>query len=40
MRKVIPEQSVFVCASAGNHAQGVAFMCSHFGVKGVIFYAP
>ncbi len=37
MRKVIPEQSVFVCASAGNHAQGVAFMCSHFGVKGVIF---
>lgn len=37
MRKVIPEKSVFVCASAGNHAQGVAFMCSHFGVKGVIF---
>ena len=25
MRKVIPEQAVFVCASAGNHAQGVAF---------------
>lgn len=37
MRKVIPAQSVFVCASAGNHAQGVAFMCSHFGVRGVIF---
>ncbi len=37
MRKVIPDQSVFVCASAGNHAQGVAFMCSHFGVRGVIF---
>ncbi len=37
MRKVIPSQSVFVCASAGNHAQGVAFMCSHFGVHGVIF---
>lgn len=37
MRKVIPEKTVFVCASAGNHAQGVAFMCSHFGVKGVIF---
>ncbi|AXI44636.1 threonine dehydratase [Sulfitobacter sp. SK012] len=37
MRKVIPEKSVFVCASAGNHAQGVAFMCSHFGVRGVIF---
>jgi threonine dehydratase len=28
---------VFVCASAGNHAQGVAFMCRHFGVKGVVF---
>ncbi|MDQ7069669.1 MAG: threonine ammonia-lyase IlvA [Rhodobacterales bacterium] len=27
----------FVCASAGNHAQGVAYMCKHFGVKGVIF---
>lgn len=37
MRKVIPAQSLFVCASAGNHAQGVAFMCRHFGVRGVIF---
>lgn len=37
MRKVIPDQSMFVCASAGNHAQGVAFMCRHFDVKGVIF---
>jgi len=37
MRKVIPEQQLFVCASAGNHAQGVAFMCRHFGVRGVIF---
>lgn len=40
MRKVIearPEQKLFVCASAGNHAQGVAYMCQHFGVKGVIF---
>lgn len=37
MRKVIPGQSVFVCASAGNHAQGVAFMCRHFGVHGVIY---
>lgn len=37
MRKLIPEHRVFVCASAGNHAQGVAFMCSHFGVRGVIF---
>ena len=37
MRKLIPEHQVFVCASAGNHAQGVAFMCSHFGVRGVIY---
>ncbi|MBE9477322.1 MAG: pyridoxal-phosphate dependent enzyme, partial [Proteobacteria bacterium] len=28
---------VFVCASAGNHAQGMAFACRHFGVRGVIF---
>ena len=27
----------FVCASAGNHAQGVAFACRHFGARGVIF---
>ncbi len=27
----------FVCASAGNHAQGFAFACSHFQKKGVIF---
>ncbi|WP_010516610.1 threonine ammonia-lyase [Croceivirga radicis] len=26
-----------VCASAGNHAQGVAFACSHLGVKGSIY---
>lgn len=32
-----PDQKLFVCASAGNHAQGVAFMCRHMGVKGVIF---
>jgi threonine dehydratase len=37
MRKVIPGASLFVCASAGNHAQGVAFMCRHFGVRGVVF---
>jgi len=40
MRKVRarnPEQRQFVCASAGNHAQGVAFACRHFGVEGVIF---
>lgn len=27
----------FVCASAGNHAQGFAYACQYFGVKGVIF---
>jgi len=32
-----PEVDTFVCASAGNHAQGVAFMCKHFGKSGVIF---
>lgn len=40
MRKVrakTPDQSHFVCASAGNHAQGVAFACRHFGVRGSIF---
>ena len=26
-----------VCASAGNHAQGVAFACSTMNVKGTIF---
>jgi threonine dehydratase len=40
MRKVRaanPGQGHFVCASAGNHAQGVAFACRHFGVQGTIF---
>lgn len=40
MRKALaanPDLSTFVCASAGNHAQGVAFACKHFGVRGVIF---
>ncbi|WP_412552946.1 threonine ammonia-lyase IlvA [Shimia sp. MIT1388] len=40
MRKVRtenPDQRIFVCASAGNHAQGVAYMCKHFNVMGVIF---
>lgn len=32
-----PGQRQFVCASAGNHAQGVAFACRHFGVRGTIF---
>lgn len=34
--KVAPE-AAFVCASAGNHAQGLAFVCRHFKRKGVIF---
>lgn len=40
MRKVRaanPAQDLFVCASAGNHAQGMAYVCRHFGVRGVIF---
>jgi len=40
MRKVLardPAQRHFVCASAGNHAQGVAYACRHFGVKGTVF---
>ncbi|MEM1363023.1 MAG: threonine ammonia-lyase IlvA [Pseudomonadota bacterium] len=40
MRKVrteTPEQRQFICASAGNHAQGVAHACRHFGVQGTIF---
>ncbi|MCB2115870.1 MAG: threonine ammonia-lyase IlvA [Rhodobacteraceae bacterium] len=40
MRKVLardPSQRRFVCASAGNHAQGMAYACRHFGVSGVIF---
>ena len=40
MRKVRnnnAEQERFVCASAGNHAQGVAYACRHFGVRGTIF---
>jgi len=31
------DQDLFVCASAGNHAQGVAYMCRHLNVRGVIF---
>ncbi len=40
MRKVRARNSSqkdFVCASAGNHAQGMAFACRHFGVSGTIF---
>lgn len=39
-RKVLAGRSqpdVFVCASAGNHAQGFAFVCRHFGRRGVVF---
>ncbi len=28
-----PDQVRFVCASAGNHAQGVAYACRHFGSR-------
>ena len=28
---------LFVCASAGNHAQGFAYVCRHFGKKGIVF---
>ena len=34
---VDPSAKKFVCASAGNHAQGVAFICRYFNVKGYIF---
>jgi len=37
LRQARPDQQNFVCASAGNHAQGVAFACRHFGVRGTIF---
>ena len=37
VRELNPSQGAFVCASAGNHAQGVAFACRHFGVQGTIF---
>ena len=28
-----------VCASAGNHAQGVAYACAQLGIDGKIFHA-
>lgn len=37
IRATRPEMRHFVCASAGNHAQGMAFACRHFGVHGTIF---
>ena len=36
MRKLVGRMN-FVCASAGNHAQGVAFMSSHYGARSTIF---
>ncbi len=32
-----PDVTRFVCASAGNHAQGFAYVCKHFGVTGEVF---
>jgi len=40
MRKIVAggtRDVHFVCASAGNHAQGMAYACRHFGVKGTVF---
>jgi threonine dehydratase len=40
MRKRMEEGSNtdrFTCASAGNHAQGFAFACQHFGLRGRVF---
>lgn len=37
MRAANPAAGHFVCASAGNHAQGVAYACRHFGVRGTVF---
>ena len=31
------ESRPFVCASAGNHAQGFAYACAHFKVPGTVF---
>ena len=36
MRKQL-DKKYFVCASAGNHAQGVAFVSKHLGLKASIF---
>ena len=40
MRKALlarPDRRRFVCASAGNHAQGLAYACRHFATDGVVF---
>ena len=31
------QKQTFVCASAGNHAQGFAFACAYFEIPGIIF---
>jgi threonine dehydratase len=33
----LPNDSIVVCASAGNHAQGVAYACRVMGIRGTIF---
>ncbi|OJJ13113.1 threonine dehydratase [Alphaproteobacteria bacterium AO1-B] len=32
-----PDCALFVCSSAGNHAQGFAFACRHFSKPGIVF---
>lgn len=36
-RNLSSNKNGFVCASAGNHAQGFAMSCNHYKVKGVVF---
>ncbi|MEL6088577.1 threonine ammonia-lyase IlvA [Bartonella schoenbuchensis] len=33
----VSQDAAFVCASAGNHAQGVSFVCRYFKRRGIIF---
>jgi threonine dehydratase len=35
--KLEAAEAKFVCASAGNHAQGFAYACAHFGTSGTVF---
>lgn len=39
MSSLSPEERArgVVCASAGNHAQGVAFACHHLGIQGTVY---
>ncbi|MEM7461668.1 MAG: threonine ammonia-lyase IlvA [Pseudomonadota bacterium] len=32
-----PDHELFVCSSAGNHAQGFAYACHAYGKKGIVF---